>query len=236
MRKETESNEILSLEAAVEVLKGRSASYRLFSRLFLSPLDEEGLDKIAEADYAGVAASLAEGSLLAQGLGQMGKALRKRNTGTRQKLATDFTMCFDGVSSVGDEVAVPYASVYLSETGLLNQEPRNEVYHLYLSEAAKLNPGIFLPEDHLAFELDFLAFLSDEAVEALSGGAGAEEARRLLTVSRSFITGNILTWYGMFSERALKLLQTKFYQGLLKATEGYLELDLATIDDLLSLG
>ena len=102
MRKETESNEILTLEAAVEVLKGRSASYRLFSRLFLSPLDEEGLDKIAEADYAGVAASLAEGSLLAQGLGQMGKALRKRNTGTRQKLATDFTMCFDGVSSVGD--------------------------------------------------------------------------------------------------------------------------------------
>ena len=59
MRKETESNEILTLEAAVEVLKGRSASYRLFSRLFLSPLDEEGLDKIAEADYAGVSASLA---------------------------------------------------------------------------------------------------------------------------------------------------------------------------------
>ena len=229
----TMQNEI-QLPDIIAVLDGRERSYRMFSSLFLGPLDEAGIGRVASANLIKAASTLDDDSDLTCGLAAMGRDLHRRNTGTRQRLATDFTMCFDGVSSIDDEVAVPYASVYLSESGLLNQEPRSAVYRLYLSEATKLAPGINLPEDHLAFELEFLALLSQRASSALAQPApDASEARRLMELSRTFITEHILTWYDQFAGRAQRVLKTQFYRGLLKATRGYLDLDLEMTADII---
>jgi TorA maturation chaperone TorD len=218
--------------APVDLLTGRANSYRMLSRLFLKPLGVSEIETLAATDYVSVAASLGGEGLLAEGFNDMGRALKKRHTGTRQQLATDYTMCFDGVEAINGQVAVPYASVFLSEKELLNQEPRHEVYRIYRSEAIQLKSGVDLPEDHLSFELEFLAILSERAVEALRQD-NRDEAIRNLELSREFINGHILTWLGLLTERADKILTTRFYRGVLKATQGYLELDLKTIPDLL---
>ncbi|MDR1014592.1 MAG: molecular chaperone TorD family protein [Coriobacteriales bacterium] len=216
----------------VEVLTGRATSYRMLSRLFFKPLSASEIDELAASDYGAVALSLGGEGLLAEGFNDMGRALRRRHTGTRQQLATDFTMCFDGVETADEQVAVPYASVFLGEKALLNQEPRHEVYRFYRSEAVRLKSGVNLPEDHLSFELEFLAILSDRAAEALGEG-GVDEAARCLRQSQEFIRGHVLTWLGLFAERAERILKTRFYRGALKAVRGYLELDLETLGDLL---
>ena len=215
----------------VDVLIGRAASYRLFSRMFLSPLSDSDIDDFIARDFISMAAQLDDNDLLAEGFNDIGRALKRRNTGTRQQLATDFTMCFDGVETVGGEVAAPYASVFLGEKALLNQEPRHEVYKIYRSEAIAPDGKVNLPEDHLSFELDFLAVLSERAAEAL-GQDDIAEVLRILDVSQSFIVNNILTWLDMLTELANKVLKTRFYKGALKATKGYLELDQLVIADI----
>ena len=221
-----------AVEAFGDVLKARGSSYRMFSRLFLKPLSDEDIEELVAMDLVSRVEDLEGTGLLADGFNDMGRGLRKRNTGTRQTLATDYTMCFDGVATFNEEVAVPYASVFLSEKALLNQEPRNEVFLLFCAEGISLKSSVKLPEDHLSFELEFLAVLSDRALAALEEG-DLQEARRNLELSRRFINENILTWTGLLFERAEKLITTRFYRGVMKATQGYLELDLETISDIL---
>ncbi|MDR1712558.1 MAG: molecular chaperone TorD family protein [Coriobacteriales bacterium] len=212
----------------IEVLKGRSNSYRMLARLFFKPLSDADLDDLVKADFCARASELDGTGLLAEGFNDMGRALRKRHTGTRSQLATDFTMCFDGMKAIDDLVAVPYASVFLGTEALLYQEPRAEVYKLFQAEGVGLKSGIDLPEDHLSFELEFIALLSDRSAAALDS-ADTQEALRNLQLARDFIQGSILTWLGQLADRADRILQTRFYRGALKATQGYLDMDLETI-------
>ena len=218
-------------QTMLEVLRGRAGNYRMFSRLFLKPLIEQDIDDIVAMNLVTRTQNLEGTGLLAEGFNDMGRGLNRRNTGTRQQLATDFTMCFDGVTTINGEVAVPYASVFLSEEALLYREPRQKVYRLFCAEGIKLNQGVNLPEDHLSFELEFLAILSDRAAKAFEEG-DMEKFNHNIELSRTFINEHIFNWYDLFSERAAQMLQTRFYRGLLKATKGYLELDLETIDEL----
>lgn len=217
--------------ALQEVLQGRAASYRMFSRLFLKPLTAEDIEELAAIDFIARAQELEDTGLLAEGFNDMGRGLRKRNTGTRQTLATDYTMCFDSVETVNEEVAAPYASVFLSEEALLNQAPRLEVFKIFISEGIELKTGVNLPEDHLSFELEFLAVLSERAAAAATKDTAA--ALHNLQLSLDFINNNILTWIGLLAERAELLLETRFYHGLMKAAQGYLALDLDALDEMI---
>ncbi len=219
-------------ETIAEILRGRADSYRMFSRLFLKPLSEEDIDVFASMNLIDRSVELGGEGLLADGFNDMGRGLRKRNTGTRQSLATDFTMCFDGIETVDELVAVPYASIFLGEEALFYQEPRHEIYRLFMTEGIKLSGTVRLPEDHISFELEFLAILSERILAAYSKGDLAE-ADRNLKLSREFIQNHILTWIDMLIERANKILKTRFYLGVLKAVRGYLELDLEVIAALL---
>lgn len=88
-----------------------------------------------------------------------------------------------------------------------------------------------MAESHLTFELEFLSVMSDGIAEHLRAGE-ADEAVRLIDLSRQFIEEHILTWFPQLQDLAMVMLETRFYKGVLKITRGYLELDLQTLDDL----
>ena len=94
------------------------------------------------------------------GLNDMVRYLRKRNTGTRQELACDFTSAFAGTKTYAGKSAVPYESVFTSEDGLLCQEAYHEVHAAYRREALHKRDGITFPDDHLSFMCQFMATLS----------------------------------------------------------------------------
>jgi putative dimethyl sulfoxide reductase chaperone len=214
----------------IEVLKNRGAFYRTLSSLYLNTLTQEQIDTLAEADFSAFGA---DEPLLTAGFDDMRRYLRKRNTGTRQELAIDFTSTFVGAQAYEGRSAVPYESVFRSESGLLMQEPRNEVYRTFKKAAVKLREGIDLPEDHLSFEFEFLAILCDRTVDALKAG-DTKGAVEILTAQRAFVEDHILSWFDDLAELANKMLKTRFYRGVLKITKGYLEVDIAAIKDLIA--
>ncbi|MGV8084126.1 MAG: molecular chaperone [Coriobacteriia bacterium] len=216
--------------ALIEVLKNRAAFYRTLSSLYFRTLPQEQIDTLAQTDF-----SAFDGGepLLAEGFNDIRRYLRKRNTGTRQELAIDFTCCFLGANAFEGRYAVPYESVFRGETGLMMQEPRNEVYRTYKKAAIKLREGIDLPEDHLSFEFEFLAILCDRAAEQLNAG-DIESAIKTLSAQQAFIEDHIVSWFGDLAELARKMLKTRFYRGVLKITEGYLKVDQEAIRDLIA--
>lgn len=214
----------------IEVVKNRSTFHRTLSSLYYTTLTQEQIDGLAESDLAAFGAG---DPLLTEGFDDIRRYLRKRNTGTRQELAIDFTSSFLGTQAYLGRVATPFESVFRSESGLLMQEPRNEVYRTYKQAAIKLREGIDLPEDHLSFELEFLAILGDRIVEALTADDG-ERAVTLLEAQRIFMLDHVLSWFDDLADLANKIIETRFYRGVLKITKGYLLVDLEAIRDLIA--
>ena len=217
-----------AMQEKLDALAGRAAFYDLLAALYYKPLSAEQVENVAAMDlsaYADVSA------LFAEGLDDMARYLRRRNTGTRQELAVDFTAAFAGTSSWKGRYAVPYESVFTSAEGLMYQDAYHEVYQTYRLNRVQRGPGYDCPDDHLSFMCEFLAVLSTRAAGALRAGdvAGALENLR---VSREFLDAHVLSWFDDFQELALKLLKTRFYRGLLKATKAFFLFDAQVLDEL----
>lgn len=216
------------LDAVIAALEGRAAFYRTVASLYFKPLTQEQIDAMADADlsaYAGV------NELFAEGVNDIERTLRKRNSGTRQDLAVDFTAAFAGTSSWQGRYAVPCKSVFTSEEGLMYQEGYREVFEAYKSHCVKRRDGLDFPDDHLSFMCEFLAILSDRASEHLkSGEAGL--ALKDLSFSEEFLKEDLLSWFDDFTDLARKILKTRFYRGVLKITKGFFELDLKVLSDM----
>lgn len=212
-----------------EALAGRFAFYDALAGLFFRPLTDEQIESMAAAPLA----AAGEGHpLMKEGLATMERALRRRNTGTRQELAVDFTAAFAGTSSWEGRYAVPYESVFTSRDGLMFQEAFHEVRSTYRRQRLERASGYDYPDDHLSFMCEFMALLSDRAREALAAGRQGE-ALDCLRCSRAFLDEHILSWFGDFRDLALKILTTKFYGGVMKAAEGFFLFDAASLDELI---
>lgn len=231
------SGEKMSIDKATvqEVLRGRAGSYRMFSRLFLRPLSEAEIDELAAMRLEDRVADLEGTGLLAEGFNDMGRGLHRRHTGTKSLLSTDYTMCCDGISTYEGLRAVPYASIFIGskkgDKAELFQEPFRADRAVYRREGIQVNKDLNLPDDHLSFELSFMADMADAAASAVAADDLAE-ALRLIDVSEDFRMNHILSWYPQFFDLATKLVETRFYRGVLRATYGFLEMDGDTLAEL----
>lgn len=211
------------------VLEARAALYETLASFYFKPLTQQQIDTMASADFS-VYADIND--TFADGFNDMRRYLRKRTSGTRQELAVDFTSAFTGTAVYEGKTAVPYKSVFTSDEGLMYQEGYREVFTAFKREAIKRRDGLDWPDDHLSFMFQFMAIMSRRAARALEQH-DMTAARHALTVSRDFLERHIASWIEDFTILANKLLKTRFYGGVLKVTQGFVELDRETIVDLL---
>ena len=224
----TPTQERAQTEDLVAALEGRAAFYDVLAALYYRPLTQEQIEHIAAGDLA----AFADGhELMAEGLHDIERALAKRNSGTRQDLAVDFTAAFAGTSSWKGRYATPYESVFTSEEGLLLQDSFHEVYHLFRQNSVRTGEGYDFPDDHLSFICEFEAILSQRAIEALEAGDVAA-AREQAALAKAVLLDHILSWFDDFEELALRILKTRFYRGVLKASKGFFLLDANLLDDM----
>lgn len=212
----------------VAACEGRAAFYDMLAAVYFKPLTAEQVENIATMDW-GEYADLNE--LFADGVNDITRYLRKRNSGTRQALAVDFTSAFAGTQSWKGRYAVPYESVHTSEEGLLFQDAYHEVFQLYKANHVAKAEGYDFPHDHLSFMCEFLVVLSGRIEEALEAGDD-DEALRQVEVSRAFLADHILSWFDTFQDVALLLLETRFYRGVLKISKGFFREDAELLDSM----
>lgn len=216
-------------EDVAAALEARASFYETLAALYFMPLKQEDVDRMAAADFSAYAELNAD---FADGVNDITRYLRKRNTGTRDEMAVDFTGAFAGVKAYEGKVAVPYKSVFTNADGLLYQEGYEDVYRAFKAECVRKREGLDYPDDHISFMCEFMALLSRRTLEALCAGDD-ERALHELQTSRRFLDDNILSWFDAFMDRALLIVKTRFYKGVLKISRGFFALDHETLDDLI---
>ncbi|MEM0452514.1 MAG: molecular chaperone TorD family protein [Nitrososphaerota archaeon] len=159
--------------------------------------------------------------------------LNEKNTELiKIELAVDYANLFLGVlyARRREGIIHPSESVYL--TGLLYQEPAEEVENLYLDFGLVKDEKFKEPEDHIALELYFMAHLSAKSIRALEHNE-LHEVKKLLKAQKEFLEKHILKWVPKLAQDILQYAETEFYRGIAKITNGYLEADKILLKELL---
>ncbi len=107
--------------------------------------------------------------------------------------------------------ASPHESVWLDEDHLMRQEPMFQVRACYARHGLTAGNWRTRPEDHLALELQFLAYLL------------VPERGDTLTEAAQFLDEHVLRWLPAFAQRVAERCRTRFFAALAQLTTAYCE-------------
>jgi TorA maturation chaperone TorD len=124
-----------------------------------------------------------------------------------------------------DELAADYASIYLNhgigvsplesvwtdEDGLVCQDSMFQVRQWYESHGLRVPDWRKRPDDHLVYQLQFVAHL-----------LRSQEKDRL-ELAATFLDEHLLRWLSRFSERVLSRCETPWFAGVAAITAAYVE-------------
>ncbi|MBR3258625.1 MAG: molecular chaperone TorD family protein [Eggerthellaceae bacterium] len=210
------TNTAPKLPQVSQALRGFAAFADMTAALLFRPISETQIQGLADLDWAAIGEINDEMGLAAN---DISRYLAKRSKGSRQELAIDYTQSLGGLASYEGRYAVPCASVYTSEDGLLYQETYHEVYTLFREFGVTRSEGFDYPDDHLSLLFSFLGIMATRGAEALEQGDG-KTARHYLGVCPDVAQKYILSWYEDFAELAQKLITTRFYRGVIHLARG----------------
>jgi TorA maturation chaperone TorD len=141
------------------------------------------------------------------------------------KLSADYARLF---LSLNKFPAHPSESVY--REGFLMQNSRDEVLRTYWNHGIDKKTDYTEPEDHLAIELSFMAYLAEQAHEALSKKEDTV-AIGYIRAQVEFLEKHLLKWVPQLVKDILRTGQTPFYKSLAVLTQDFLEIDLVATRD-----
>lgn len=135
-----------------------------------------------------------------------------------------------------DELAADYASIYLNhnisaspeesvwvdEDGLKCQDSMFQVRDWYESHGLGVPDWRLRPDDHLVYQLQFIAWLLDQDKDTETLGKIA-----------TFMDEHLLRWLGNFAERVIARCDTPYFAGVAGLTAAYCETLREVLADLL---
>ena len=200
-------------------LQARQAvAYRFLGRCFHAPPSAAWLATLAEDRLFEAWPLPSDDADTAAGLALLAAYCERWDPAQLDVLTWDFNRLFVGP---GEMLAPPWESVHRSKTKLTFQEPTLQVRALYEAFGVRAPALHREPDDHLALELDFLATLSERAVEAADAGDG-EQLDRCLQAQRDFLQDHLLAWapgcLGLVEAHA----ETDYYRGAARLARGSL--------------
>ena len=204
----------------------RTETYELFARVIDREIDAEARAAVlAACDGLPDAAELSGPEAdVAGGLRGMAEALARFDADFANDLACDYARTFLAAGIYEGTAAVPYESVYTSETHLLMQEARDEVRAIF--RAARVMPNTEgdgdIPEDYAPFELTYMGMLNTRLADALERGAAPEEVAGIAREQQTFFAGHVANWMGAMLDDVDKVATSAFYHSLARALRGFI--------------
>jgi putative dimethyl sulfoxide reductase chaperone len=201
----------------VEELKAELPVLNLLRQVFLKEPSRdllEGLGKVVlPADKEGDTG----------GLAKMADSVRRNSARLNEwaeELSLEFARLFIG--PVHPPV-VPYASFYLSESRSLMTEETLEVRKRYLEAGLALKDLHQIPDDHIAMEIEFLYYLTRQAIQGLENGREGE-ASKFLAMRNEFIKEHAALWVPLFVERIVESTTEGFFKGTAMLLQEFIDI------------
>ncbi|MFB9214953.1 molecular chaperone TorD [Vibrio sinaloensis] len=198
----------------------RAEIYWWLSSLLAKELTEENLAHYHSPEIRSFLSGLGENEALKPAITKVIDALNRLldREDAQLELSADFCDLF--LKSDKDS-ALPYASMYIGKTGLLNDEPAREIETLMSQHGVQVDKNLNEPADHIAIELDFLGNLIIRSNE-LEQEHALEAA---LSEQETFIRQHLLSWTPAFSTKCQTLDDFGFYAAIVSLMVAFLELD-----------
>lgn len=198
----------------------RAEIYWWLSSLFAKELTEENITQYHSPEIRSFLTGLGENEQLKPSIDRITDALNRLmdREDAQLELAADFCDLF--LKSDKDS-ALPYASMYIGKSGLLNDTPAKEMEELMAKHGVEVDKNLNEPADHIAIELDFLGNLIIRSNEA-QDEAKIEEA---FAVQEQFIRQHLLSWMPQFSDKCQKFDEFGFYSAISAFATAFLALD-----------
>lgn len=209
-------------------MRGRAEMYRLLASVFYRELDDEQIATLKATPLA----APEEGPMKAASEA-IYRSFRLAPPDVLTRLRVDYARIFLAAGVYEGDTAVPFESVFTDEEGNLMGEAREQVVAVFRAEEVTVDPALQSPEDHLSFELEFMAITSDRIAEALEAG-NEEEASRLLAVQERFAREHLLNWMPMLAERVRTFAREAFYPAFMDYAIAFVDDDAAWLEESLA--
>jgi TorA maturation chaperone TorD len=210
------------------LLSNRCSMYGFLARVYRVEVDQDLLDRMTDMNLS-VEVDAPE---ISQGYAILRRFLQNQRESALTDLAVDYARTFLGAGLVGGDGAYPYESVYTNADRLVMQDARDEVLKLYREEGLDRAREFNEPEDHLALELEFMAYLCQRSAAALKAGDNGG-ALGYLQKQHEFLAKHLLAWVPAFSQDVQRLAREEFYRAVAKITVGYLNMERELIGELI---
>jgi len=212
----------------IEVLQVREVAYSLLARLFGEEPDPDFLRELHRRQVFMTFLYADENPEVREGTQRVAAHLAELETLGEdgfEALRWDYTRLFIGPDRLP---APPWESAYLTEERLLFQESTLEVRRAYRKYG--LLPRNFPHEadDHIGFELEFMARLCRLAAD--EEGTPREQ---VLADQRAFLHEHLQRWVPAFARDVEAHATTGFFRGAAGLLKGFLEADAAFMDRLM---
>lgn len=191
--------------------------------LLAGPPDHEQLATLAEESMFEAVPFAENQAATQEGLRILSSWAQTYDETCFESLKYDYLRLFEGP---GMPKAAPWESVYLNEEKNLIFQQETLLVREWFRAYGQRVPLLYKePDDHIAFELQFVGFLTVQAAEALGDGHEAK-AREYLAARGRFCSEHLLKWGCTWCIIAKEGAASDYYAGLSWLVEGMLnELD-----------
>ncbi|PFG45830.1 Tat proofreading chaperone TorD [Vibrio sp. ES.051] len=198
----------------------RAEIYWWFSSLFAKELSDKELETYHSVEIRSFLAGLGENESLKPAVDSLVNALNRLQDrqDAQLELAADFCELFLKTEKYG---ALPYASMYIGESGLLNDKPAEEMEKLMSEFGVQVDVNLKEPADHLAVELDFLGNMIIRSNE-LEQDKHMEKA---FVKQNCFIQQQLMSWLPQFGQKCKQLDEFGFYSSVAQLLIAFCKLD-----------
>ncbi len=145
-----------------------------------------------------------------------GRMLNELENQSREELLREYSRLFLGPFQLE---APPFGSVYLEDEGRMMGESTAEAQRIYRESGLDMSPDFTSPPDHVAAELEFLAYLGFQE----SNSRDADQETFFREQRALFLERHIGRWFPMFAENVENNTEMGFYLELTRLTGRLLE-------------
>lgn len=211
---------MISNTELLEFFRANESTYKFLSQVFFKELNEEAIAELQAADWPENTGN----EHLDTGFAQVRRYFNLAASDKRGQLAVEYARIFlaAGVHTKEKRCAIPYESVFTSEEHLMMGPARSDCVARYAADGFAVNPELHEPEDHVAFQLEYLCSLSAKAARLVEE-KNAEELENNMHRTLEFIALHQLNWLPELLDTAKDFAKTTFYTGMLHIALGTAE-------------
>ncbi|MEZ8142732.1 molecular chaperone TorD [Enterovibrio sp. FF113] len=209
------------MQEFIAINEQRAEFYWWMSSLFASELTQDDLNNYHGSNMDNYFSALAMTEELKAPIVEFRNALAalKLREDAQLELAADFCGLFLSTPKTG---ALPYASIYIGETGLLNDKPAQEMGQWMEKYGIAQRKDFNEPFDHLAVVLDFignLVILANKETEE-------DQQESMMQEQQVFLETMVMPWLGSFQKSLNQFDQFGFYKAAGALLTAFITLDL----------